>query len=51
MFAWGDGVADIHRRDLLAVHRSHGKLATLTAVRPRRDLEIWNWKTTGLLRS
>jgi glucose-1-phosphate cytidylyltransferase len=34
MLAWGDGVADIHLRDLLAFHRSHGKLATLTAVRP-----------------
>jgi NDP-sugar pyrophosphorylase family protein len=34
MFAWGDGVADIYLRDLLALHRSHGKLATLIAVRP-----------------
>ena len=30
----GDGVADINLHDLLAFHRSHGKLATLTAVRP-----------------
>jgi glucose-1-phosphate cytidylyltransferase len=34
MLAWGDGVADINLDDLLAFHRSHGKLATLTAVRP-----------------
>ena len=34
MVAWGDGVADINLHDLLAFHRSHGKLATLTAVRP-----------------
>ncbi len=34
MLAWGDGVADINLHDLLAFHRSHGKLATLTAVRP-----------------
>src|ERR1700679_2184451 len=34
MLAWGDGVADINLNDLLAFHRSHGKLATLTAVRP-----------------
>ena len=34
MLAWGDGIADINLHDLLAFHRSHGKLATLTAVRP-----------------
>ncbi|MBC7172329.1 MAG: glucose-1-phosphate cytidylyltransferase, partial [Polyangiaceae bacterium] len=34
MLTWGDGVADIDIRALLAFHRSHGKLATLTAVRP-----------------
>jgi glucose-1-phosphate cytidylyltransferase len=34
MLTWGDGVSDINLRDLLAFHRSHGKLATLTAVRP-----------------
>lgn len=31
---WGDGVADINLDELLAFHKSHGKLATLTAVRP-----------------
>ena len=31
---WGDGVADIRLDKLLDFHRSHGKLATLTAVRP-----------------
>ncbi len=34
MLTWGDGVADINLRELLAFHKSHGKLATLTAVRP-----------------
>ncbi len=34
MLTWGDGVSDLDLRDLLAFHRSHGKLATLTAVRP-----------------
>ena len=34
MLTWGDGVSDIDLHDLLAFHRSHGKLATLTAVRP-----------------
>jgi glucose-1-phosphate cytidylyltransferase len=34
MVTWGDGVSDIDLRQLLEFHRSHGKLATLTAVRP-----------------
>ncbi|MCJ7700382.1 MAG: glucose-1-phosphate cytidylyltransferase [Anaerolineales bacterium] len=34
MLTWGDGVSDINIKDLLAFHNSHGKLATLTAVRP-----------------
>lgn len=34
MLTYGDGVADVNLHDLLAFHRSHGKLATLTAVRP-----------------
>ncbi len=31
---WGDGVSDVNLRDLLRFHKSHGKLVTLTAVRP-----------------
>jgi len=34
MLTWGDGVSDVNLNELLAFHRSHGKLATLTAVRP-----------------
>ena len=34
MLTWGDGVSNINLCDLLAFHKSHGKLATLTAVRP-----------------
>ena len=34
MLTWGDGVSDINLHDLLKFHRSHGKLATMTAVRP-----------------
>jgi glucose-1-phosphate cytidylyltransferase len=34
MLTWGDGVSDLNLHDLLAFHRSHGKLATLTAARP-----------------
>jgi glucose-1-phosphate cytidylyltransferase len=34
MLTWGDGVSNVNLHELLAFHRSHGKLATLTAVRP-----------------
>jgi glucose-1-phosphate cytidylyltransferase len=34
MLTWGDGVSDVDLKELLAFHKSHGKLATLTAVRP-----------------
>lgn len=34
MLTWGDGVSDVDLRKLLEFHKSHGKLATLTAVRP-----------------
>jgi glucose-1-phosphate cytidylyltransferase len=34
MLTWGDGVSDVNLHDLLKFHKSHGKLATLTAVRP-----------------
>jgi glucose-1-phosphate cytidylyltransferase len=34
MLTWGDGVSNVDFDELLAFHRAHGKLATLTAVRP-----------------
>ena len=34
MLTWGDGVADVDLSKLLEFHRAHGRLATLTAVRP-----------------
>ncbi len=34
MATYGDGVCDVDLKALLAFHRSHGKLATVTAVRP-----------------
>lgn len=34
MLTYGDGVASIDIKQLLQFHRSHGKLATVTAVRP-----------------
>ena len=34
MLTYGDGVADIDINNLLKFHKSHGKIATLSAVRP-----------------
>jgi glucose-1-phosphate cytidylyltransferase len=34
MLTWGDGVSNVDLDALLAFHRSHGRLATMTAVRP-----------------
>lgn len=34
MCTYGDGVADVNIRELVAFHKSHGKLATVTAVHP-----------------
>ena len=34
MVTYGDGVGDVNIRDLVTFHQAHGKLATVTAVRP-----------------
>jgi len=34
MVTYGDGVADVDLDELIKFHRSHGKIATVTAVRP-----------------
>ena len=34
LFTYGDGVADVDLPELLRFHRGHGKLATVTTVRP-----------------
>ncbi len=34
MVTYGDGVSDINLTELLEFHRSHGRIATVTAVRP-----------------
>ncbi len=45
MLTYGDGVADINLNELLKFHRNHGKLVTMTAVRPAArfgELELEN---------
>jgi glucose-1-phosphate cytidylyltransferase len=41
MVTYGDRLADVDICALLAFHRSHGRLATVTAVHPRRVLARW----------
>jgi glucose-1-phosphate cytidylyltransferase len=43
LVTYGDGVADVNLHELLAFHRSHGRIATGTAVRPQArfgELEV-----------
>ncbi len=35
MLTWGDGVSDVNLHALIDFHQNHGKLATMTIVRPR----------------
>ena len=41
MVTYGDGVCDVDLQELLAFHRAHGRIATVTAVRPPGAL----WRT------
>lgn len=34
MMTYGDGVSDVNIQDLASFHQSHGKIATMTAIRP-----------------
>jgi glucose-1-phosphate cytidylyltransferase len=48
LLTYGDGVSDIDIPALLAAHRQHGKIATVTSVRPRGrygvlTLDEHNW--------
>jgi len=44
---YGDGVGDVNLDDLLAFHRQHGLLATVTGVRPRSQYGILQVDETG----
>lgn len=47
MLTYGDGVADIDLKALLAFHRAHGRLATVTAVRPPARFGGLNFDASG----
>jgi glucose-1-phosphate cytidylyltransferase len=49
MLTYGDGVSDVNIRALLEFHRSHGKLATVTAVRPPSRYGVLGLANDGLV--
>lgn len=51
MATYGDGLANINLSDLLSFHRSQGKIATLTAVRPLSPFGIMEMGRDNLVSS
>jgi glucose-1-phosphate cytidylyltransferase len=51
MLTYGDGLSDVDLHALLAFHRAHGKLATVTAVRPRSTLGLLQLDDEGCVTS
>lgn len=47
MLTYGDGVADIDIRELLAFHKQHGKIATVTTVTPTSRFGIVEMSSGG----
>jgi len=44
MLTYGDGIADINIEELVDFHKSHGKLATITSVRPPSRFGVLNFE-------
>ena len=47
LVTYGDGLADVNITELLAFHKSHGKLATVTTVRPQSRFGILDTASDG----
>ena len=47
MMTYGDGLADVNLNALLSFHRAHGKLATVTTVRPPSRFGLLDLDQTG----
>jgi glucose-1-phosphate cytidylyltransferase len=48
---YGDGLSDVDVGELLRFHKSHGKLATVTSVRPQSRFGILDLEAGGAVRS
>lgn len=42
MVTYGDGLCDVNIQELLAFHKNHGKIATITSIRPQSRFGILN---------
>jgi glucose-1-phosphate cytidylyltransferase len=51
MLTYGDGVADINLNELLAFHKNHGKLITMTSVLPEGRFGALNISTSNMVNS
>jgi len=51
MVTYGDGLADVNIRELLAFHKHHGKLATLTTARPVSRFGLVETEPSGAIKS
>lgn len=51
LVTYGDGLSDVNIEDLLAFHRSHGKLATVTTVRPSSRFGVVEMQKDGRILS
>jgi glucose-1-phosphate cytidylyltransferase len=47
LVTYGDGLADVNIADVLAFHKSHGKMATVTTVRPHSRFGILETASNG----
>lgn len=50
MLTYGDGVCDVNVEDLVTFHKSHGKLATLTAVVQKQEKGVLDISDVGAVR-
>lgn len=51
LLTYGDGVADVDINALLAFHRAHGKLATMTAIQPGSRFGVMELATDGTVQA
>lgn len=49
MLTYGDGVADINLNELISFHQGHGKIGTVTVVKPTSQFGIINFEENGLV--
>lgn len=48
-FTYGDGVSDVHIEDLIAFHKKHEKLVTLTAIQPSSKYGVLTLEGTNVI--